>query len=1255
MQSTRLRTLVFSTLFVAISTPALFGADGQLDPTFGTAGLVATPLGPYGLTTTANDVAMQPDGKFVAAGAAGVNVGLARYNPNGTLDTTFGNNGTVVSDFAPATSDRANAVAIQADGKIVIAGHDTMDFLVARYNANGTLDASFGTGGVVKTDFYGWRDFGQDLVIQPDGKIVVVGGSVYTTISHLSLARYNANGSLDATFVGNGIVNYDFWNQCGYKHSFGSAVTSLPDGKLLVAGFLGGPCDLNGAFAVYRFKSNGSLDSFEEGDEYADDVATTKVGGAVINRAGLDDRGMGVGISSAAAMAVQPDGRIVVVGTVGIPGSFDQTIALVRYLPDGKRDNSFGTLGRVTTPIPPFASGYDVALQADGKIVVTGDLGSPYVTPKMIVVRYDPAGQLDPSFGSNGVASAAFNGSVSNAVVIQPDGAIVIAGSASYNNASNIALARFTGARPPSSLSVTAIAQKTGGNGGFVTTTVYGVGIQPGASVALQKAGGALITGSNLTYLSKGFGITGGFDLRGAEAGVYDVVVTNPDGSKATLAAAFTVVPGGGAQTWTTVVGPRRARPGMKNVVSVQYGNAGTTDTVIFLTIFVDEDAFAGWGVNPYHGPLGPEDYDINYGDLRRTVRRYNTDTKRWEVGLPMAIYAPAGFSDSIPVPVVPSFRPDGTCPEVHVRATVGDCVIDMLDLASGLIPGHNCVKGMLEFLGFMALRDKFGTPVTLSAALADLLKSIAKCAFEFVPGGKIVLFINDAIETFGKTKAALNSCTGQSEHTMGCVTSGDPNDKTGPNGVGDARYINGKEPIAYSIFFENKPVATAPAQVVTVTDRLDSARVDLDTFALGAIAWGDQRVVPPQGLSSYQTEVDLRPATNLIVRIDASLDKQSGVVTWTFTSLDPATRQLTTDPLAGFLPPNRTAPEGEGSLQFIVKPRTDLADGASVQNMARIVFDTNAPIDTPVWTNTIDVAAPASHVSASATQQCDAFPVNWSGSDAASGVKDFSIYVAENGGAFTQWLRNVSSTAATFDGRQGQTYAFFSVARDHVGHVEDTPATADAVVTVRDTIAPAIAVPAAVTVGTGAGASSCSVVISDAALGSATAADNCAKSPAVTRTGVPAGNLFPLGTTTITYRAVDEAGNAALATQSVTVIDDTPPAIVAATSSVTELWPANHKLVDVTVSAGVTDTCSTATWKIAGVRSNEPENGTGDGDSGPDWEIVDATHVRLRAERAATGTGRIYTIVIEAADARGNRSTREVAVRVPLAAPAQH
>ena len=201
------------------------------------------------------------------------------------------------------------------------------------------------------------------------------------------------------------------------------------------------------------------------------------------------------------------------------------------------------------------------------------------------------------------------------------------------------------------------------------------------------------------------------------------------------------------------------------------------------------------------------------------------------------------------------------------------------------------------------------------------------------------------------------------------------------------------------------------------------------------------------------------------------------------------------------------------------------------------------------------------------------------------------------------------------------------------------------AVVTVVDQMPPTVTAPPAITVATGPGATSCGTFISDVLLGAALASDNC--SVTIRRAGVPDGNFFPIGTTTTTYVATDESGNTASAIQEVTVNDNTPPVITGATVDEPTMSPPNHKMVDVAVSYAAIDNCGPAST-ILSVSSNELVNGPGDGNTASDWEVIDAHHVQLRAERSGKGDGRVYMITIAATDSFGNTSSQLVTVLVP-------
>ena len=277
-------------------------------------------------------------------------------------------------------------------------------------------------------------------------------------------------------------------------------------------------------------------------------------------------------------------------------------------------------------------------------------------------------------------------------------------------------------------------------------------------------------------------------------------------------------------------------------------------------------------------------------------------------------------------------------------------------------------------------------------------------------------------------------------------VTSRDPNAKAGLSGYGENNYVNPVGVFNYVVMFENMPTASAPAQEVIITDQLDVDALDLATFALGPISFNDQMVIPQPQSQSFAADVDLRPTQELIVRITASLNPATGVVSWHFKAIDPATGDLPEDPFLGILPPNVNAPEGEGQVLFSIAPKAGLATGAVIRNHAEIVFDVNDPIITNEWVNTIDVDAPVSQVQPlPATQQSDRVSMNWNGSDAGSGIERYAVFVSRDGGPFQLWLASATQTSATFYPPASGRYAFYSIARDGAGNVEASKQAAEA------------------------------------------------------------------------------------------------------------------------------------------------------------------------------------------------------------------
>jgi uncharacterized delta-60 repeat protein len=399
--------------------PAWAATGGDLDPSFGAGGTV---LVDFGGPAMAYGEVIQPDGAIVTAGYASVagnsDFALARHDRAGVSDPTFGVRGTVRTDIGAGSYDVGRAVALQSDGRIVVAGGSdaagVAGFALTRYDRRGALDATFGVGGKIRTTLQGSA---YAVTVQPDGRIVAAGESDAGAGRDFVLVRYNPDGSVDTTFGQAGIVRTDLGGSDGVV-----ALAVEPDGALVAAGNSTGAAGTD--FAVTRYRSNGSLDtSFGTGGTVRTDVG-----------ANTDDY--------ARAVALQPDGRIVVVGGSNARRGTDHDFAMVRYTSDGRLDGGFGADGRVLTR---FGGGNDdalaVTLQPDGMIVAAG--AATVSNARFALARYRSDGTLDPSFGTAGTVTTDVGRSgyaAAFALALQSDGAIVAAG---YARLDSFVLARY--------------------------------------------------------------------------------------------------------------------------------------------------------------------------------------------------------------------------------------------------------------------------------------------------------------------------------------------------------------------------------------------------------------------------------------------------------------------------------------------------------------------------------------------------------------------------------------------------------------------------------------------------------------------------------------------------------------------------------------------------------------------------------------------------------------------------------------------
>jgi uncharacterized delta-60 repeat protein len=436
------RWLAFLAAVAVIASSTLAWAQaGQLDSTFGTGGIFTTNYTSPDQTMD-NSVAIQSDGKIIVGGSNPGGAVLMRLNTNGTLDSTFGTGGVVNNS---AVLGPVMALAIQPDGKILAFAAGFTGASLGRFNTDGSVDTTFGSDGfAVSKSLNSGPGILSVMALQADGKILVTGAGL--------VGRYTSTGQLDTSF-GNGGSGIAALNA-----TIATGIAVQPDGKILVTTGTAAPSELLAspgfpgpqAGAIARYTTNGSLDT------------TFGVSGQASC------------VASAAGIAIQSNGKIVVAGTIpsvlstllesdGITVANNQTgFGLVRYNANGSVDTSFnpgggqGTGGGVITGFGnsfPQASGFSLAIQSNGEIVVAGQAGNGnngYSSSSFVLARYTTSGHLDTNFGSDGIVMTPIGqGHISfvSALVLQSDGKIVAAGNyappAGGDYVNNFAVARY--------------------------------------------------------------------------------------------------------------------------------------------------------------------------------------------------------------------------------------------------------------------------------------------------------------------------------------------------------------------------------------------------------------------------------------------------------------------------------------------------------------------------------------------------------------------------------------------------------------------------------------------------------------------------------------------------------------------------------------------------------------------------------------------------------------------------------------------
>lgn len=622
----------------------------------------------------------------------------------------------------------------------------------------------------------------------------------------------------------------------------------------------------------------------------------------------------------------------------------------------------------------------------------------------------------------------------------------------------------------PCGQSATAITDLTPNRVGasqHVTTTIRGHDLNLLSSVQLTK-GATSVPGDLQRPSADGRAVDVRFDLSGAQTGAWELTGTFLDGTTRVLSSALTVETLKPATAKVELVGRDVFRVNQPTEVTVSVTNSGNVDalgvpvTIRGIPLGSEVESVTqvfdpnGSASNPEFDPATISLEDDAYEDNESLV-------------LPMlASRVPAGKSIRLELKITVTQTSNYVLSAASAACLVNPGEMTATTLQAKTFAGNDvdCMKGFVQAgydnwaiqTGLSALPGAacidagvgIATDVTAAAAggqdwftVGGILGhaiSLADCATDIWPPSKVVKLGIKAASVVSKGVGYVNtanSCmnaSSEAEMRQRAVTSIDPNEIIGPTGSGDQRYIAADTPLNYKILFENLASATAPAQTVTISNQLSTATFQPSSVLFNEVRFSDTTYALQYPSHEIDETVDLRPAKNLLVRITASVTA-GGLLSAKLQALDPETLAAPANPLLGLLPPNVVSPEGEGFIGYSVSAKS-LSAGAQIKNQASIVFDDNAAIETPIWTNVVDKAAPQPSVVVTPGASTGAASVTWAGTDDASGIDKFDIYVAKGAEAFELWYTSDSANSASYAADAAGSYRFRVVARDGAGNI---------------------------------------------------------------------------------------------------------------------------------------------------------------------------------------------------------------------------
>ncbi len=624
-------------------------------------------------------------------------------------------------------------------------------------------------------------------------------------------------------------------------------------------------------------------------------------------------------------------------------------------------------------------------------------------------------------------------------------------------------------------LFISRVTPTEAGNTGDATVTVYGSGFSKSTQLKLQKSGQQDIIVSTVNFQNQKE-LNAVFDIRGAAEGKWDIVASNST-ETASLQNAITIEKGELPDPWIYVSGRRMVLLNRWNSYTIYLGNRGNVDATgvpFWLALTNDprvEIEFVDFKV-------GWSDEAINKG--------YNSQL----ASLPIFVEATKIKGETFNSKVYPLFIsriPANTTIALHIRIRAGmnfrfkawinepfyqsplnvelaQCLVSsvterLVDNTVTAIPAVGCAYNVAKlfynpFDDYKGAKDR-----TVLSTIREWGGTALNCGVNLSGVGAVATFFVAFVSDLDNYVNDIRDCQkrfpmkGRFDGDVAAVSSFDPNSISGPHGYGIDNYTSKKTPHSYTVFFENKPSATAPAHEVVVIDTLDKTKYDLSSFMFGSVDIGDTTIPITPTSAPLSLLVDLRPKRDAIVRIQASLDKTTGIVRWAFETLDPASMQPSEEPTGGFLPPNITPPQGEGSVSYLVNVSPYVSHKAIISNRAEIVFDANSPLKTNVYVTVIDDRAPQSKVSKVIVTNDSTLVLSLESSDDASGVLDAVVYMSLNDSTYQPTTSSTAGNMAKYsfyESGKGNKYEFYSIARDSVGNTEGSKNNAE-VTDVRD------------------------------------------------------------------------------------------------------------------------------------------------------------------------------------------------------------